>query len=347
MGDTQYPFPSMEAAAEMFKRTPLERLSTWLETKRMARRERKKKRRHELTCLNARGPATLSADDIPLMFITHNDLKLLPSFLAHYRKLGVTRFICIDDVSADGTREYLVSQPDVDAWSSTVRFKEARRGREWRETLFERYGTGRWYVNVDSDEYLVYDGYEERGLRWLIPTLERMGARRLLAPMLDMYPVDLERADVEKLKHQAPWEIADHFDSTGYTMHAMKRAFSVKGGPRHRKFGTDLEMVKYPLMFWDGECCFGPSIHQPLPYDRNFPAAMGVLLHFKFFADYAEVVDAAAAGGQYFNTSAVYVTIKESIASAGGLQLTSDVSVRFTGSKQLLNLGFITRLERA
>ena len=79
----------------------------------MARRERKKKRRHELTCLNARGPATLASDDIPLMFITHNDLKLMPSFLAHYRKLGVTRFICVDDVSTDGTRDYL---PDEDGF---------------------------------------------------------------------------------------------------------------------------------------------------------------------------------------------------------------------------------------
>src|SRR5690606_32591497 len=98
----------------------------------------------------------LSADDIPLVFLTRNDRRFLNSFLAHYRRLGVTRFICVDDASDDGTREALLAEPDVDVFASNVRYKEARRGRLWREILFSIYGANRWYLNVDSDEYFIY-----------------------------------------------------------------------------------------------------------------------------------------------------------------------------------------------
>ena len=42
-----------------------------------------------------------------------NEMYFLPSFLAYYRRLGVERFVFIDDHSIDGTREYLACQDDV------------------------------------------------------------------------------------------------------------------------------------------------------------------------------------------------------------------------------------------
>ncbi len=347
MAEINYPFRAQADATSIADRGALERLSTWYETLKVERRERRKATPISLRCVSHHGQTSLYPDELPLVFLTHNDAKLVPAFLSHYRQLGVTRFICVDDVSTDGTREFLLKQEDVDLWVSPVRYKDARRGRAWRETLLGLYGGPRWYVNVDSDEFLVYDRFEDRTLWPVIHGLEKAGVLRLPAPMLDMYPVDLSKADTNLLSSRAPWEIADHLDSSGYTLSTTKRAISIKGGARKREFDADLELIKYPLIYWDDECRFGPSIHQPLPYRRNFAGMMGALLHFKFFSDYEKDIREAARDGQYFDNAAAYSKMTDIIAKKGTLQLQSDESVKFTGSQQLLDLGFITPIAPA
>lgn len=347
MTEINYPFRAQADAISIADRGTLERLSTWYETLKVERRERRKALSISLRCVSHHGQTSLYPDELPLVFLTRNDAKLVPAFLSHYRQLGVTRFICVDDASTDGTREFLLQQDDVDLWVSPVRYKDARRGRAWREILLGLYGGPRWYVNVDSDEFLVYDGFETRTLWPVIHCLERAGALRLPAPMLDMYPADLSMADINLLKSSAPWEIADHLDSTGYTLSTTKRAISIKGGARKREFDADLELIKYPLIYWDEDCRFGPSIHQPLPYQRNFASLMGALLHFKFFSNYENEIKEAARDGQYFDNAAAYSKMTDVIAEKGALQLQSDDSVKFTGSQQLLDLGFITPIAPA
>ena len=99
----------------------------------------------------------LSADDFPLIVTTHNDMRLMASFFRHYRAMGVTRFICLDDVSTDGTADFILDQPDAELFTSNVRYKDAERGKIWREKLFAVFGRDRWYLNVDSDEYFLYE----------------------------------------------------------------------------------------------------------------------------------------------------------------------------------------------
>jgi hypothetical protein len=130
--------------------------------------------------------APLSADDLPLIVITHNQGTLLWHFLAHYRRLGVTRFLCVDDASTDGTHELLAAQLDVDLYTSNVRYKGASRGRLWREMLVSRYGTWRWYVLVDTDEFLIYRGHETVPLPQVLESLGQRRISHLPAPMLDM-----------------------------------------------------------------------------------------------------------------------------------------------------------------
>ncbi|HEV7309587.1 glycosyltransferase family 2 protein [Ensifer sp.] len=347
MADIAYPFKDQSDAELIADRNLWDRVITWYESTKVERRERRRSLRVDLTCVSRHGQTSLYPDDLPLIFLAHNDAKLMPGFLTHYRSLGVTRFICVDDASTDETRDYLLDQPDVDLWTSSVRYRDARRGRAWREILFDLYGSDRWYVNVDSDEFLIFDDCENRTLWSVIHTLEDRKISRLPAPMLDMYPVDLGAADISQLQTSAPWKVADHFDSRGYMMATTKRAITVKGGARYREFESDLELIKYPLIFWDEDCRFGPSIHQPLPYQRNFSSIVGTLLHFKFFADYQEMISDAVADGQYFDGSAAYTQMTNALSSTDALQFFSESSVKFEGSKQLLRLGFITPVPRA
>lgn len=311
-----------------------------------SRRHGKSKASVQLDCISAHGQTRLQDSDLPLVFVIRNERHLLPSFLRHYRNLGVTRFICTDDRSTDGTTDYLLAQDDVDVWTSPVRYKEARRGRAWRERLFDLYGHDRWYVNVDSDEYLIYEDHGVTPLRNAIQALEGCRHTRMAAPMLDMYPLDLNEAKVEDLAHLDPWDIASHFDADGYELRVKKRALSIRGGPRRREFNEDLELIKYPLIYWDGDCQLGTSIHQPVPYARNFVPPMGVLLHFKFFSDVEEKTRQAIQGGQYYNNSCAYRAVMDRLGANGGLRLGTVSSTEFTGVDQLLELGFFARLPK-
>ena len=49
---------------------------------------------------------------------------LIRSFLDHHRKLGVDQFIIVDDRSTDGTREWLVAQPDCLVMESPFAYGE-------------------------------------------------------------------------------------------------------------------------------------------------------------------------------------------------------------------------------
>ncbi|MGX1256949.1 glycosyltransferase family 2 protein [Sinorhizobium fredii] len=284
------------------KRNIIDRLQTFYDSWRVNARERRNIEPVIIT--PAKNVLPLDAEDLPLVFVTHNEMALTPAFLHHYRRLGVTRFICLDDVSSDGTREYLMDQPDVDVWTSPIRFAAARRGRRWREALFERYGYNRWYVNVDSDEFLVYDQCLSEPLKALVEVLENNDIKRLPAPMLDFYPVGTSG------NGSMPWHAVDHVDCSGYRVDFLKRGISVKGGPRKRLFKEENELIKYPLIFWDKSCYFGSSIHRPLPYSRNFAPIWGVLLHFKFFTNYREKIGEAASNRQHYNGSEHYQALK-------------------------------------
>jgi hypothetical protein len=297
-----------------------------------------------MTCLRSVG-GPLSEYDIPLILVLRNDRRLLRSFLSHYRSFGVTRFICVDDQSDDGTRELLMEQPDVDVWASSFRFRAAARGRLWRQQLAERYGLNRWYLNVDSDEYLIFDNCENRSVRDLISSLENNGRLRLVAPMLDMYPIgDPEAVTFSGDDDTMPWTVANYFDRAGYTLRFKKRAMGVWGGPRERKFGGTNQLIKYPLLYWDRETIFPDSIHQPMPFERNFGSIQGVLLHFKFLSDYREKISVAASSGQYYDGGYEYKKIQAELSKGCNIDLFSDVSSPYIDSTALCDLGFFCRL---
>ncbi|WP_437352971.1 glycosyltransferase family 2 protein [Neorhizobium petrolearium] len=280
--------------------------------------------------------------DIPLILLCHNDRKFLPSLLAHYRRLGVTRFICLDDQSSDGSLELLVGEPDVDVWVSPVRYRDAKRGKLWREGLFARYGHNRWYLNIDADEYLVYPDCFQRPLPDLIKTLEARGDKRLAAPMIDLYPGgEVDAFAFDGRDETMPWEVATHLDGEGYRMTYAKRYMSVEGGPRYRTFAADAELMKYPLLYWDERCSFGVSIHQPTPFEWNFVPVGGVLLHFKFFADYKEKSQEAVADQQYFDGAREYKKILEVGSRATPLSFMGPNSIRYQSPDQMRELGFV------
>ena len=318
----------------------------WLSTKyRFRRYDRKRLDLARLYLVSTHGQRPLSPQDMPLVFLNHNERRLLPSFLQHYREMGVTRFLCVDDRSGDGSRDYLLQQPDVDLYESEVRYSEALRGRAWREKLFDIYGYDRWYLNVDSDEFFVYDSLGSENIIDYTQRLAENGICRVPAVMLDMYPTGpLHRAYYDGSKGMMPWEVATHFDGEGYVGRMHGRGFQFRGGVRQRLFQTDPELGKYPLIYWGRGSNFGRTIHRPLPPQHSFPNVMGCLLHFKIFADFPDRVEETVANGQHWNGAMIYRIIQQKLRESGGLEFQYDQSIPYQGIQGLIEQGFMLPL---
>lgn len=283
----------------------------------------------------------LKNGEMPLVVLTNNSRRFVPSFLKHYRALGVHRFLVVDDKSTDGTREYLEGQPDVDVFFSNVRYADAHRGRAWREELFQLHGVDRWYLNVDCDEYLVFDSFENRTLEDLTTTLERRSIYRLAAPMVDCYPPGkINNARFDGETDVMPWKVASIFDASGYNLKVGRRALSVEGGVRVRVFGAVAELMKYPLVFWKRGYSLATSIHQPAPFKYNFGPIHAALLHFKFFDDIAARAQEAISDNQYYDGSREYRRIAMKLQESSSHSFECAMSTPFIGSKDMMERGF-------
>lgn len=282
----------------------------------------------------------LDEDDIPLVAQIRNARRYLPSFLEHYRKLGVTRFIFIDDRSTDGSLSYLEKLLDVDIYQSHLNYMESNRGILFKEEVVQIYGTNRWWVFVDIDEYLTYDGIERHGLSDLIDVLERRRLTRMLAPLLDMYPTsNIQQAHFDGSDSKMPWEVASAFDRSGYFIRFRGKDWEIRGGVRHRVFGNWVELAKYPLMYvTDGD--YFRSIHYPRPHYGNSTPVLGNLLHFKFFNDYEDSIRKAVQEGRYFEGSKHYKVALERIEQGQAVFYNKNISEEFNGAKGLAEIGF-------
>lgn len=288
----------------------------------------------------ARPVRQLSSEDIPLIVASRNEGHLLDAFLRHYRGLGVTRFLWVDDASDDGSQQKLAEQDDVDLYTSNVRYSAARRSRTWREMLAKLYGRNRWYVSVDADEFLVYRNSNTVGLRDVLAQLTRRGIKHLGAPMLDMYPPG-RVASAAYDGTLMPWEVAACFDASGYSIKRGTRAVEISGGVRKRAFNSDPFLMKYPLIFWTGLTGYPRSIHAPAPAWRNFSPPMGALLHFKFFSDFRPRFQANVREGQHHNGARLYADILDT-PKLDDLVLENETSAFYSGPEDLHRRGFFT-----
>lgn len=304
----------------------------------------------------ARPPRATDGEEagrIPLLIaVMRDEARRLPGFLAHYRALGVRRFAIIDHGSCDGTRERLAAEADVDLYTVDRPF-QGKQG--WINALIAREGYGRWYLQVDADERLVFDGMEEgRGLTDLVRFAEDRGLTRLRGMLVDLYPAGplLEPAEGD----------APLFDADGYVETLCLERISRKGGPRRRAFGLaetdrpgadpggletetaifDPELTKYPLFRIEaGEVAASP--HHLHPYDGNYRSdCLLGLLHDKFGPGFRAHALRAAAERNYWAESLEYRRLLAQLATDPRLRLAHPGSRRYRSPTDLLEAGLIT-----
>ncbi len=277
-----------------------------------------------------------------LIGVLRNAMHDLPQFLNYYRGLGVERFAIVDDASTDGSREFLQQQADVDLYRSNRNYQEAVRGRVWRDLLIARYGVNRWYVSVDSDEYLVFPDCETLAIPDFARRMFRGGIRHVHAPMIDIYP-EKEISSEPLLSDPTglPTDLCPLFDTDSYWMKSDARGLSIRGGPRYRVFGQTIRMTKFPLMFVDSRTCFTTqSSHASWPFSRNYTYPRGVLLHNKFAPGYRNRFDKFIQEGSHADGAVYYSGIVNHDNFSANVAFEYEGSAIYENSGQLCRLGF-------
>src|SRR5687768_1314121 len=201
-------------------------------------------------------PLKVTADPV-LVCVARNEMMRLPYFLTHYRKLGFGQFIFIDNASTDGTREFLVAQPDTFVVTTEASFAASGWGMSWAHSLLNGYCEDRWALVVDADELLVWPGSEYGTIQGLTQRLDAAGAACLFTAMLDMYS-DRPFGQIGYVPGEPFTDYCAMFDAGPYALLESK-AFPYRqlyGGVRARLFRqinatfNPPTVSKVPLVRW-------------------------------------------------------------------------------------------------
>ncbi|MCK1616067.1 glycosyltransferase family 2 protein [Bradyrhizobium sp. 159] len=321
-------------------------------------------------------PLDFGADEIVAVGKLRNEMLRLPDFLRHHRRLGVGRFLAIDDRSDDGTRAFLLDQPDVHVFEIREPFAESNGGARWTSAVLDQFAQGRWALTLDADELFVYPDCENFDLRWLCRYLESTGADCMTAEMVDMYPRWLggpERYHAgESLVAFSPY-----FDSDTYVKR-RRRGFPTNylvGGARARLFYDEpmppkialydtlvqlLEpyglarllpavnitrwqpplLTKVPLARWLPGRRYIAAGHLMAPRGKAGDVT-GALLHFKFLHDFTDKVAIAVREGNYYLGSVEYQRYAERLDQNPSFELIYPKSLIYQSSDDLVRCGLM------
>jgi hypothetical protein len=304
-----------------------------------------------------------------------NEILRLPRFFQHYRSIGVARFFVTDNGSTDGSKEFLLAQPDCHVFVTSNSYAESMYGAEWQNALLNEYGVDRWCLLVDADEWLVYPGYERKSILDLAVYLDQTNVQGMFSFLLDMYgpgPI----AESVAVPERSSFDDCRYFDSQ-YSWHRRFYIpgiepprfpeYNVVGGPRLRLFYPNLRryyyliraawrardwlryplpaalkpppaLTKVPLVRWLPGTRFRDS-HRTTPI--NLSDVTGVLLHFKFLRDFYERISTEASRKEHWDGAAEHARYLAKLKVDPSLSLYYAGSVEYQGSEQLLRLGLL------
>ncbi|PCK09040.1 MAG: hypothetical protein COA42_06055 [Alteromonadaceae bacterium] len=220
------------------------------------------------------GPENIAyaEDEVVLVTVAKNVLAFLPSFLRHYRGMGVKHFYFIDNMSTDGTVDLLLQQQDVTLYQTALKHHEYEN--EIKTTVIEKNCYQRWFLCVDVDELFEYPGYEDVKLSRFVNYLRERNYTATLTHMLDMFSGGVE-ASSDYLEDIYPYFDGDSFVKKPYFNRDAKFQYRNNrlaipelkmyfGGVRQvmlKLENAEFCLVKHSLMFRDKHLEVMPNPH--------------------------------------------------------------------------------------
>ncbi len=265
-----------------------------------------------------------------------NDLERLKVLVEHHKKLGVKYFAFLDNMSTDGTFEWLQTQP-FDLYRVEEQYNSVVRSM-WIAKIASGYGLERWFITIDSDELLVYDDFENQKIQDVIHKFEKDGIDTGMGFMIDMY------ADSSNLKRSGNdrdiYETYNLFDIDSYCKKDGILGERIHGGPRERYFGKGALMTKYPLFFWRTGDLNRYHYIFSVSTRKKSKCCLG-LLHYKFIDGDYDKIKKIVEEGNYASGSSLYKAYLNGINANGEISFCYEGTKKLTVSSDLLEIDIL------
>lgn len=214
-----------------------------------------------------------------------NELNRMKLLYKHYRALGVTQFVVIDNDSTDGTFEWCCQQVGTRVYRIKQPYQTERRN-AWIERVLALVGYDKWYIVVDSDELLDYVGSEIHPITELIKVAADNNYSRIVGYQVDMYnehKLFSGGYKYEEIPSEYCW-----FDTDSYSLKntVVNRRGSIIdliiGGPRNRLFEIEIQLSKQSIFYFTQKTIYCNSHYlSPLFRFEDLPCYC-VIRHYKF-----------------------------------------------------------------
>jgi hypothetical protein len=223
--------------------------------------------------------------DVIVIAIVRNERKRIVEFIKYHRNIGIKQFAILDDHSDDGTREYLLEQPDVDVFSCDKRYSVSVQV-AWVNYSLSLYGHNRWYLILDIDELFVYHNIEFKKIDTFISELQKNKITACSGRLLDMYSFNNAETDTPTEMENSLYKDYIYFDKNGYKIENNFNTIYITGGMRKRCFEIEQPCLsKTPLFYFDRQTVY-VNPHYIYPYSKNYEYHGRIVLqHYKFLPD--------------------------------------------------------------
>jgi Glycosyl transferase family 2/Methyltransferase domain len=298
---------------------------------------------------------TIGPHEILCGATVRDEADLLPFFLQYHEGLGIDRFLVVDNLSQDGTRQLLLKHPKVHLWQTGMRYWPANAGTAWIEVLFRAFAREHWCLVVDPDELFYYPDVETRSLRQLCDELDHAGKVAMSAVLLDMY-ADRPIREAVYRSGQDPTDVTPFFDREFFhwrgTAGPWKNFEGFAGGVRRRAFGEDSLpfLSKIPLFRYTADRVIAGGVHSTNAPSEEIASERGAVLHFKFMARFIERLEDELNDRRFDagDSSESYSTYEQALMSDPELCLYDpDHSIPLRDSRQLVDLGIMSYADAA
>jgi hypothetical protein len=288
--------------------------------------------------------------------MVRDELYFLPRFFDHYRKLGVTEFVVYDDRSIDGTRDYLVSQPDCTVITGPYAFDSdfgvtplglPKKFFDYAKEYFpDFFFNGRWALTVDADEFLYLPSKFD-DLPSFIRFLESDDKLYATGPMVDLYPERLSA--ILNSGSDDFFSLAPYFDRGPLYQRIPQFPYARKGlvGIRGRLMKMLMERrpalvaginPPIPQLFKVPLLKHGKGVKRIGCHYIDLPPAgpdLVALAHFKFYPETKKKIDLAIRERQHWGASVEYQWLNAIMENFPEESLLCPESRKFEGSVSL------------
>ena len=275
----------------------------------------------------------IEENDILIVCVEKNELIRMNKFLEHYRKIGGhVKFLIVDNDSDDGIFEMLKEQPDVILYTVKETYNSKRKT-AWTNYVIAEAGLHRWYLVVDSDEFLEYEEMENLPLSEYVKELQQKKMIAVKAVMLEMYPKGIIGSKEIAIDHfREEYIYYDEADSYSYDPDINQ----VGGGFLERVFGeVNAIRTKVPLFYVsDNRFMLGSHHIYPLYDDIKAPFEL-ILQHYKFLPGDEGHIREAVRTGVYANGSRLYKKYIKLFEGETGISVYCEKSHKWEGKNSV------------